>query len=685
VFELETIIGFVGLNASMLLLLFVARRLKCPRRMLWLRGLGLVASVAFLIGLLIAPVSAAVITEYWYGPGPARPWEVACDVSANRAFYTAQMSNRIGLVEWGSGKFTEWTIPTSGGNPWGITLGPEISTDTGTFAWFTESVGSKIGRLNPITGEIVEWAVTAGSEPHDIAIDRTRLIVWFTEYMTTGGSYKIGKLTYVSGVGWRMTEYPVPSGIANPSHITVDNEGIVWFTAYGSSAVVRFNPFKGEFTTYQVPSAPKGITFDKDGFIWFTSSGPVNSICRLNWWKNETIYWQIPTSGCDPSEIVIDQDFNVWFTEFATAKIGKFVPGTGDFYEYPTPTAGSQPYGICIQSSDTIVFTEPQANRLGRVFQPAWMAGGVDTVTTAVNWVSHASTMTTTGTTTSATTTITSTAPTATSTIFTTSTQTQWSTTGSTITETKSILYTSSTTTRTETSTTTTVSTTTTSVTTSKTSTTTETSTTTTTTSTTSTSTTVEVSSSTMTVTYPTTTYFPTITSITVASWTSTSTSSSVTTTQTSTSSTQTLVVTSFTTVTSTPTARRCIIASAAYGSELAPQVQFLRIFRDNSLEATFAGHAFMETFNAFYYSFSPAVANYVAQNSTLQAMTRLLIYPLISTLGSMSAIFGTLGFASELAAVASGVAASALVGTIYVTPVLALASILSRKLSRRY
>jgi streptogramin lyase len=678
---METIIGFVGLNVSMFVLLFVAGKLKCPRRMLWLRGMGLVASAAFLIGLLIAPVSAAVITEYWYGPGPARPWEVACDVSANRAFYTAQMSNRIGLVEWGAGKFTEWDIPTSGSNPWGIALGPEISTDTGTFAWFTESVGGKIGRLNPITGEFVEWQTSTGSAPRDIAIDKTRLIVWFTEYLATGSParYKIGKLQYVGGVGWRMTEYPIPSG-QNPNHITVDSEGIVWFTA--RDAVIRFNPFKGEFTTYAAPPDPKGIALDKDGFIWYAASG-IWSICRLNWWKNETLYWQIPTSGCDPSEILIDQDYNVWFTEFATGKIGKFVPGTGDFYEYPTPTPGSQPYGLCIQSSDTIVFTEAQANRLGRVFQPAWMAGGVDTITTTVNWVSHASTSTTTGATTSSTTTIASSAV-GIATTFTTSTQTQWSTTSSTITETKSVLYTSSTTTSTQTSTTTTVSTTTTSTTTSRTSTTTETSTTTTTTSTTSTSTTTEISSSTMTVTYPTTTYYPTITSMSVSSWTTTSTSVSVTSTETTTTSMQTRVVTNVVTVTSTPTVRQCIIASAALGSELAPDVQFLRGFRDLSVQATFAGGAFMEVFNAFYYSFSTGVASYIVQYPALQETVKLLLYPLIASLRFASAVFSTLSFAPEIAVLSSGLLASTLIGAAYLAPLIVTGKICSRKLRRR-
>ena len=52
-----------------------------------------------------------------------------------------------------------------------------------------------------------------------------------------------------------------------------------------------------------------------------------------------------------------------------------------------------------------------------------------------------------------------------------------------------------------------------------------------------------------------------------------------------------------------------CLIATAAYGSELAPQVQMLREIRDNQLMNTESGSAFMTTFNELYYSFSPTIA----------------------------------------------------------------------------
>ena len=62
-----------------------------------------------------------------------------------------------------------------------------------------------------------------------------------------------------------------------------------------------------------------------------------------------------------------------------------------------------------------------------------------------------------------------------------------------------------------------------------------------------------------------------------------------------------------------------CLIATAAYGSELAPQVQLLREIRDNQLMNTESGSAFMSTFNEAYYSFSPTIADMERESPSLQ------------------------------------------------------------------
>jgi len=76
-----------------------------------------------------------------------------------------------------------------------------------------------------------------------------------------------------------------------------------------------------------------------------------------------------------------------------------------------------------------------------------------------------------------------------------------------------------------------------------------------------------------------------------------------------------------------------CLIATAAFGSEMAPQVQFLREIRDNTVLQTESGSAFMTGFNQFYYSFSPAVADYERENPTFKEAVKLTLTPLLASL----------------------------------------------------
>ena len=79
-----------------------------------------------------------------------------------------------------------------------------------------------------------------------------------------------------------------------------------------------------------------------------------------------------------------------------------------------------------------------------------------------------------------------------------------------------------------------------------------------------------------------------------------------------------------------------CLIATATYGSELAPQVQQLRELRDNQLLQTESGAAFMSTFNDVYYSFSPIIADYERENPYFKEAVKLAITPMISSLSLM-------------------------------------------------
>ncbi|HEU4605451.1 MAG TPA: CFI-box-CTERM domain-containing protein [Nitrososphaera sp.] len=123
-----------------------------------------------------------------------------------------------------------------------------------------------------------------------------------------------------------------------------------------------------------------------------------------------------------------------------------------------------------------------------------------------------------------------------------------------------------------------------------------------------------------------------------------------------------------------------CLIATAAFGSELAPQVQQLRLFRDGIALKTSAGSSFMNVFNGWYYSFSPSVADYERQAPWLQSTVRTMIYPLLGILSLSTSVYDSLGFNSELGIVAAGTTASSLVGLLYFAPLGAALGIASRK-----
>jgi M6 family metalloprotease-like protein len=124
-----------------------------------------------------------------------------------------------------------------------------------------------------------------------------------------------------------------------------------------------------------------------------------------------------------------------------------------------------------------------------------------------------------------------------------------------------------------------------------------------------------------------------------------------------------------------------CIIATVTFGSEASPEVEFLRNFRDRLVLSTRAGSAFMTVFNLWYYSFSPQVANFIASHETTRSPIRIALYPLIDILELSSGTYSALAFSPELAIVAAGVLASALIGLVYLTAIdLYVVRLLSRK-----
>lgn len=184
-------------------------------------------------------------------------------------WFTAQGANAIGRVNRvGSPTVTTYPLPTHSAGAYWITGGPDGAL------WFTECSAGKIGRVpvNAVPGssaQIKEFPIPlkGGAFPLGI-VAGTDGALWFTD----NSSAYIGRIT-TSG---SITRYPIPSGRA-AGLIAVGPDGAMWFTEPSGDKIGRIltsattaHPGIVEFATNDSGSSPFGITVDSDGIVYYT-------------------------------------------------------------------------------------------------------------------------------------------------------------------------------------------------------------------------------------------------------------------------------------------------------------------------------------------------------------------------------------------------------------------------------
>jgi len=251
-------------------------------------------------------------------------------------WFSETAGNRIGRLDSASGTIKEYDIPTPNSEP------HHLFESADGMIWFTEFEANKIGRLNPKTGEIKEFPVNEG-HPHDLVVDDE--YVWYTQ----GGKFwakvfanKIGYLELESG---KVGEIRVPPEKSVPHGMALASDGTIWFTQFFANKISRLDfseDFPPKVIDYQVPGKRTGahdlvVDYSKR-WVWFVANHK-DSIGKLDLTKAEpgtskgVQLFALPTKGAHPSNLVLDKQGNVWFTEMGMYfrgryqnKIGKLVP-----------------------------------------------------------------------------------------------------------------------------------------------------------------------------------------------------------------------------------------------------------------------------------------------------------------------------------------------------------------------
>jgi hypothetical protein len=142
--------------------------------------------------------------------------------------------------------------------------------------------------------------------------------------------------------------------------------------------------------------------------------------------------------------------------------------------------------------------------------------------------------------------------------------------------------------------------------------------------------------------------------------------------------------VTSYTTIIrAQPTVQGCVIATAAYGTEMAPEVVYMRYVRDELIGSSPTGKLLRGGFNAWYYSWSPPIAWAIAGNDALRTLSRIVLTPLVGIIHITAYAFLALGGSEVASVLAFTIAAALSISTYILVPVL-LAVGTSRWITKR-
>jgi virginiamycin B lyase len=268
----------------------------------------------------------------------------------------------------------EWPVPTPGSRPH-----DPLATRDGAI-WWSGQLSSKLGRLDPKTGETKEFPVRMQTAPHGLKEDKAGNI-WFT------GNH-LGLIGMLDPKTGKVTEYKTTA--KDPHTLAIDPSGIVWFTAQNANTLGRLDPKTGEIKLIPSPtpkSRPYGLLINSKGVPVFVEFG-TNKIGTIDPDTLTIKEYPLPDPASRPRRLALGPDDAVWYADFSRGYLGRLDLATGAHKEWPSPSGPqSRPYGMVFTKGavwynesnakpNTIVRFDPNTE----MFQSWAIPGGGDIV-----------------------------------------------------------------------------------------------------------------------------------------------------------------------------------------------------------------------------------------------------------------------------------------------------------------
>ncbi len=258
---------------------------------------------------------------------------------------------------------TEYDLPRKNAQPHDVAMGPD------GMIWYSDFADPYLGRLNPRTAEIKEYAVPqikAGFPPGslDVEFDKEGN-VWLGRLLQ-GGVARFDPRTE------KFDSWSVPREYNNNAVQTAmvapqnhDYDGKVWFDNASANRVLhRLDLKTGQVETVEPyreigkdsPDGSRehstyGIATDAQNNLYFTDMAGGN-IGRIDAKSGKVTLLPTPAKNSGPRRIRMDSQGRLWFGESSADKIGMLDPVTGQFREWAVPSPWSNPYDVVLDKNE---------------------------------------------------------------------------------------------------------------------------------------------------------------------------------------------------------------------------------------------------------------------------------------------------------------------------------------------
>lgn len=165
-----------------------------------------------------------------------------------------------------------------------------------------------------------------------------------------------------------------PTSLEKPTFhdILGDSEENLWITASTANKIVKFDTSTYQYSMWDVPEASRWAhtgDLDPDGNFWFTLQRGEEIVAKLEPGTGKMTRFPPMTKRSGPYGLVIDRSGDVWFTQLRGHKVSKIVRATGQLTEFDPPTPRAGPRRIQMDSQGKLWFTEFFADKIARLDQ----------------------------------------------------------------------------------------------------------------------------------------------------------------------------------------------------------------------------------------------------------------------------------------------------------------------------